>query len=168
MINFQSFKVSDYKAANEFLKTHPIKGEMKFHDGYICVFYEVDEPENKSNRIQYLRGMAEAHFKKQWEYEEQMRMGILLRDLFDKNEKRGKDGKPTSWENGNANVVSMAKMLEMEILTTKIIIGMLAKLGVVIEQPEVEMPKVEMSPNQITMEELANKMNKDADKKGKA
>lgn len=157
MIHFKSFPVKDYEEANKFLEDQPIKGEMKLHDGYILVFYEVDDLGNKSNRIQYLRGMVEAHFKKQWEYEEQMRMGIEMRNLFDKKTQE------KEWNSGNANVIATAKMLEMEVLTTKVSLGMLAKLGVIIGQPEIEMPEIEY-PAGMTIEDLANKMNKDGDK----
>lgn len=158
----KSFKVGDYEGANKFLQEQPIKGEMKLHDGYLCVFYEIDDKDNRSNRVQYLRGMAEAHFKKQWEYEEQMWMGVELRDLFDKEKQ------PREWAEGNKNVITTAKMLEMEILTTKVVLRMLKKLGVEIEQPEVEFPKIELPPEPITMNQLEDKMNKNADKKRKA
>lgn len=157
MINVKSFKLEESDKINEFLKNVIIKGEMKLHEGLISIFYEVDDKDNRANRVQYLRGMLEAHFKKQWEYEEQMLIAIQLRDLFDKEEQKA------AWEEANRNVVTSTKMLEMEILNTKVLLGMLANLGVSILQPIVTIPPYQ-SLEPVTLTDVENKMTKNKKK----
>ena len=157
MIQIKTFKLADEeKEINEFISSHILKGPISLNNGICCIFYEVDVPGSNNAKIQYLRGMYEAHLKKQWEYEEQLHNSIALRDLWDKE----KEEENKAWIDANNTCIPVARMLEMEILNTKTTLKMLKALGVDIEHPHVEVPVFERhEPRNQTINDIGHKLN---------
>ncbi len=129
MVQVKTFPLDDYKGFNDFVKEHSPRGEngIKFNTTHIMVFYDEGEIMNKSDRIQALKFELGKHLEQQMHYDKQMRMAKRIRDSFDKVSAK------VSWDNGNAQLNSTRKMLELEIMGTDTIAEMLKELGEVVE-----------------------------------
>lgn len=141
MLKLKTFKLDDYEGFNGFITEHSPRGEngIKFNQTHIMVFYEEGTPMTKSDKIQSLKFELGKHLEQQMHYDKQCRMAQKIRDSFNQSESL------ESWNNANAQFNQTVKMLELEVINTKVVIEMLHELGEKLNIDHVTVP--DLTPN---------------------